>query len=234
MKLAIMQPYFLPYLGYFQLIASVDKFVVYDDVSYIKNGWINRNNLLVQGRANLITIPLQNGRSGVPIREVLIAGKREFWMKKILRTVSESYAKAPFYAQVFPMFENWMKADIATISELNVTIIRDICAYLELRVEISPTSTIYANSELRSVERVLDICEREGADNYINALGGRELYSQDKFRERGITLNFLKPVLDSYPQGKNEFVAGLSILDVLMWNCREAISTMLSEYSLVD
>ncbi len=234
MKLAIMQPYFLPYLGYFQLIASVDKFVVYDDVSYIKSGWINRNNIKVQGKASLITVPLQNGRSGVPIREVLIAGKREFWTKKMLRTVAESYAKAPYYDQVYPMFEGWMNQKVAGISELNVIIIRSICEYLSLGVEISPTSTIYENADLTSVDRVLDICDREGAGQYINAIGGRELYSQDAFKGKGIALNFLKPVLSPYPQGKGDFVPGLSILDPMMHNSAEYVRGMLEEWSLID
>ena len=233
MKIAIMQPYFLPYLGYFQLIASVDKFVVYDDVSYIKSGWINRNNIKIQGKAGLITVPLQNGRSGVPIRKVLIAGKREFWAKKMLRTVAESYAKAPYFNQVYPMFEGWMNQQVEGISELNFTIISSICEYIGLGVEISPTSKIYENSNLTSVNRILDICERERANHYINAIGGRELYSQDIFKERGITLNFLKPTLSSYSQGKGEFVPGLSILDVLMYNSTDSIQCLLEGFSLV-
>lgn len=234
MKLAIMQPYFLPYLGYFQLMASVDKFVVYDDVSYIKSGWINRNNIKVQGKASLITIPLQNGRSGVPICEVLIAGKREFWAKKMLRTVTESYVKAPFYDQVYPMFERWLTAEVEGISELNVRILSDVCEYVGLKTEIVPTSKIYANSNLSSVERVLDICEREAAGHYINAIGGRELYSHEVFKGEGITLNFLKPTLFSYPQGKGDFVSGLSMLDVLMWNSVGAILVKSKEFTLVD
>ena len=233
MKLAIMQPYFLPYLGYFQLMASVDKFVVYDDVSYIKSGWINRNNIKVQGKASLITIPLQNGRSGVPICDVQIAGKREFWSKKMLRTVAESYSKAPEYDVIFPMFEAWITAEIAGISELNVRILGDICEYVGLKTEIVPTSMIYANSNLSSVARVLDICQQEDATLYINAIGGRELYSQDAFKEKGVELSFLKPVLEPYTQGKGEFAMGLSILDVLMWNPREVILEMLNIFSLV-
>jgi hypothetical protein len=234
MKLAIMQPYFLPYIGYFQLIASVDKFVIYDDVSFIKGGWINRNNIKVQGQPKLITIPLQNGRSGVPICDVLIAGKREFWAKKMLRTVAESYAKAPYYNQVYSMFESWIAADVEGISELNVGILGDICEYIGLNTEIVPTSKIYANANLSSVERVLDICEREAATHYINAIGGRELYSLEVFKEKGITLNFLKPTLSSYSQGKGSFVAGLSMLDALMWNPGESILAKLQEFALVD
>lgn len=234
MKLAIMQPYFLPYIGYFQLIASVDRFVVYDDVSYIKNGWINRNNIKVQGQASLMTVPLQNGRSGVPIREVLIAGKREYWTRKMLRKIAESYAKAPYYSQIYPMFEGWMNQPVEGISELNVVIICSICDYLGVNVEIVPTSTNYGNSELSSVDRVLDICKKESADHYINAIGGKELYSQDTFKEQGITLSFLKPSLPSYAQGKGEFVSGLSILDVLMWNPIETILEQVHQYTLVD
>lgn len=233
MKLAIMQPYFLPYLGYFQLMASVDRFIVYDDVSFIKGGWINRNNIKVQGQAKLITIPLQNGNSGVPICDVLIAGKREFWTKKMLRTVAESYSKAPQFDIIFPMFEAWMTAEFEGISELNVRILGDICEYIGLKTEIVPTSMIYANSNLSSVARVLDICQQEDATLYINAIGGRELYSQDAFKEKGVELSFLKPVLEPYTQGKGEFAMGLSILDVLMWNPREVILEMLNIYSLV-
>ncbi|MDB2310622.1 WbqC family protein [Opitutales bacterium] len=234
MKLAIMQPYFLPYLGYFQLMASVDKFVVYDDVSYIKSGWINRNNIKVQGKASLITIPLQNGRSGVPICDVQIAGKREFWSKKMLRTVAESYSKASKYDVIFPMFEAWMTAEIAGISELNVRILGDICEYVGLKAEIVPTSKIYSNSNLSSVDRVLDICDREGATHYINAIGGRELYSQDVFKDKGFELSFLKPGLSPYSQGKMDFIPGLSILDIMMHNSAESVSCMLEEWSFVD
>jgi hypothetical protein len=234
MKLAIMQPYFLPYVGYFQLIASVDKFVVYDDVSFIKGGWINRNNIKVQGQAKLITIPLQNGNSGVPICDVLIAGKREFWTKKMLRTVAESYSKAPQYDVIFPIFEAWVTAGIEGVSELNLRIITDICQYVGLKTEVVPTSKVYANSNLSSVARVLDICQQEGAAHYINAIGGRELYSQDTFKNEGVELSFLKPVLSPYSQGKGEFILGLSILDTLMWNSGKVILEMLTTYSLVD
>ena len=234
MKLAIMQPYFLPYLGYFQLIASVDRFVVYDDVSYIKSGWINRNKIKVQGQASLITVPLQNGRSGVPIREGLIAGKREFWTKKMLRTVAESYTKAPFYSQIFPMFEGWLNDEIEGISELNLRIIKDVCQYVGLKTEIVPTSTVYANSNLSSVARVLNICQQERATHYINAIGGRELYSQDAFKNKGFELSFLKPVLSPYSHGKGDFIPGLSILDVLMWNQVEIILRKTQEFTLID
>jgi hypothetical protein len=234
MKLAIMQPYFMPYIGYFQLIASVDKFVVYDDVSFIKGGWINRNNIKVQGQAKLITIPLQNGNSGVPIREVLIAGKKEYWSKKFLRTVAESYSKAPYFEQIYPIFQEWISSKDESISQLNVRIIEDICSYLSLDIEIEKSSGIYSNADLSSVARVLDICKIEGATHYINAIGGRELYSHETFQREQIKLSFLQPVLNSYAQGKGAFIKGLSILDVLMFNDAEEVRSMLTEYQLID
>ena len=233
MKLAIMQPYFLPYLGYFQLIACVDKFVVYDDVSYIKGGWVNRNNIKVHGQAKLITIPLQNGRSGVPICDVLIAGRREFWARKMLRTVAESYANAPFYNQVFSMFESWIATDVQGVSELNVRILGDICEYIGLNTNIVPTSKKYSNSNLKSSERISDICKQEQADHYINAAGGRELYEQSQFDAVGVKLNFIDTVLPEYEQQGNFFVPGLSILDVLMNNSIKEISKHLNSYELI-
>lgn len=227
MKLAIMQPYFLPYVGYFQLMASVDKFVVYDDVSFIKGGWINRNNIKVQQQAKLITVPLQNGNSGVPICDVLIAEKKEFWSKKMLRTVLESYTKAPYFERIYPMFERWISSNCDRISELNVKIIREVCGYINLNVEIEPTSGVYGNCQLSSVSRVLDICKKEGASHYINAIGGKELYSQEVFQREKIKLSFLQPQLSPYPQGKGEFLKGLSMLDVLMYNSPEVVRRMI-------
>ena len=234
MKLAIMQPYFMPYIGYFQLIASVDKFVVYDDVSFIKGGWINRNNIKLQGQPKLITIPLQNGNSGVPIREVLIAKKKEYWAKKFLRTVAESYSKAPYFEQVYPIFEEWISSKCESISQLNVRIIEDICSYLSLGIEIEKTSSIYGNADLSSVARVLDICKKEGATHYINAIGGRELYSHEIFKREQIKLSFLQPELNSYTQGKGAFLKGLSVLDVLMFNDADKLRSMVKEYQLID
>jgi hypothetical protein len=93
---------------------------------------------------------------------------------------------------------------------------------------------VYSNSDLTSIDRVLDICEKESAKHYINAIGGRELYSQDAFKEKGIALNFLKPVLSPYSQGKGDFVPGLSILDPMMHNSAEYVRGMLEEWSLID
>ena len=232
MKIAIMQPYFLPYLGYFQLIQSVDKFIIYDDVSFIKGGWINRNNLLVNRAKSLVSIPLQNGNSVVPICEVELAGKREYWSRKILKTVQQSYAKAPHFEAVFKLFEDIIGGPSNLISEINVKAIKSICRYIGIETEILETSKGYQNSHLASSARVLDICKKEGADFYINAEGGRSLYSGEDFLERGIELRFLKPILPQYKQIGDDFTPGLSILDMLMYVNPEGIPASLQSYSL--
>lgn len=230
-----MQPYFMPFIGYFQLIASVDKFVIYDDVSYIKGGWINRNRIKVQGKDKLITVPLQNGESGVLISDVLIANQnKEHWAKKILMTVDQSYSKAAYYSAIFPMFEKWIREDIESVSKLNERMLVDICHYIGISTEILPSSSHYGNSKLKSVERVLDICRIEKADYYINAIGGKKLYAPKDFTSNGICLRFLQPNLVQYPQGKGDFLPGLSILDLLMYNSPVQVKSMAQGYALVD
>jgi hypothetical protein len=233
MNLAIMQPYFLPYLGYFQLIHAVDKFVIYDDVSYMKSGWINRNRIKNQESPQYITVPVQNGRSGVPIREVLIAKTPNNWKVKMLRTVAQSYARAPFYDEVYPIFENMIYYKLSSIAELDTHIICQICSYLGITTEILKTSSRYENAQLTSVDRVLDICKKEGVPQYINAIGGRALYSCDVFEAAGISLKFVQPILTPYAQGRGEFVPGLSILDVLMNLGAEGAQVHLNQYKLL-
>jgi hypothetical protein len=234
MKIAIMQPYFLPYLGYFQLIASVDKFVIYDDVSFIKRGWINRNHINIQGQAKLITVPLQNGNRGVPICDVRIGGKKDFWPRKMLRTVELAYSKAPMFSEVFPWFEQLLLSSGDLISRVNVAAIRWVCDRCFLETDIVETSRRYANGELDRVARLADICKCELADCYINAKGGQALYTQSMFNSYGIRLRFLDPELIPYRQCSKDFIPGLSILDVLM-NCEPSeINQMMRVGRLIE
>lgn len=232
MKIAIMQPYFFPYAGYFQLIQAVDKFIIYDDVSYIKGGWVNRNNFLVNRAKSLVTVPLQNGNSGVPICEVLLAGKREYWGRKILKTIQQSYAKAPYFEPIFQLFEDVMCDPSNHISELNVKAIKMVCRYIGIETDILDTSRAYGNNHLASSDRVIDICKIEKADCYINAEGGRSLYSSEEFLEAKLELRFLKPRLPNYKQVGGDFVSGLSIIDVLMYMSKEEVLASMNVYSL--
>jgi hypothetical protein len=232
MTIAIMQPYIFPYIGYFQLIRAVDKFVIYDDVNFINKGWINRNRLLVAGQAHLFTIPLKDASQNKLIYEVELS-ESEPWRKKLLKTVQQSYQKAPYYSTVFPVIEEIVNFEAKTINEVIYNCLKRICAYLSIETTIVPSSTVFNNSALKAQDRIIDICIQEKADHYINPVGGMELYDKLKFESEGIRLNFIKSTAGSYPQFKNAFVPWLSIIDILMFNDLDAVNTLLNEYELI-
>lgn len=231
MKLGIMQPYFFPYIGYWQLINAVDKYVVYDDVNYIKGGWINRNNILLNGGKHLITIPLEKASPFKLINEISVTGN-EVLKNKLIKTIKSAYIKAPFYEQVMPQIETLIFEN-SSISELNFNIILTIQKYLDIQTEIFLSSQIKKNNELKGQDKVIDIVHIMGAEEYINAMGGQELYSKDNFAKEKIKLSFLKPNEIIYKQFKNIFVPNLSIIDVMMFNSPEQIKDMLDDYTLV-
>lgn len=226
MKLAIMQPYLFPYIGYFQLVAAVDKFVFYDDVNFIKNGWINRNRLLLSGEVRYITIPLSGASSFSKINEITLQAN-DLWRKKISESVRHSYSKAPNFSEINNLLSDVLfsnETHISTLAKLSITA---ISRYLELETQFVMSSSCYENSDLNSVERVLDICRKEQTDFYYNLPGGRELYDNKLFESKGINLRFIKPSLSTYKQFSEQFHPGLSILDVLMFNDKSTVQEML-------
>ncbi len=233
MRLAIMQPYLFPYLGYFQLIRAADAFVFYDDVTFIKQGWVNRNRLLTSQGAQFFTLPIQNGSSFVPIRETLISERPVGWRDKLRKTLEQSYRKAPQFAAVWPLVAGVLADEDLHVGAVAQRSVRAVAEYLGLAPRWVPSSSVYGNSELHAQDRVLDICRREGASEYVNMLGGQELYKREDFAAAGFTLHFLAAELPAYPQFKGEFVPGLSILDVLFFNDREQARALLDRFQLV-
>jgi hypothetical protein len=232
MKLAIMQPYFFPYLGYFQLINAADVFVVYDDVNYINKGWINRNNILVNGKINLITLPLKDANQNKLIKDIeLFDDSRN--IEKLLKTIEFNYKKAPFFELINPIITDIMTSKLNNISTFNLNAITTICNYLDISSKIVPSSVIYNNAELKAQNRILDICKQENATQYINPIGGIEIYTKELFENTGIELNFIKTNFIEYKQFKNEFIPGLSIIDVLMFNSKEKTREMLVHFKLI-
>ena len=231
-----MQPYIFPYIGYFQLINAVDKFVVYDDVNFIKQGWINRNNILVQGKPYLFTLPLIKQSSFSKINEIFINNiLYDSWKKKTLRTLEQSYKKAPFFKDVYDLVDNVLdvgdkEIDIATIATKSLV---ETSKYLEINTEFVFSSSIYDNDELSGKTRVINICKKENATSYINPIGGQELYDKVFFKENGLDLSFIKTLPIEYNQFKNEFAPWLSIIDVLMFNSIEEIKLLLNKYEFV-
>lgn len=236
MKLAIMQPYFLPYIGYFQLINSVDRFVIYDDVNYIKQGWINKNSFLIQNKSSFFTIPLEAPSSFIKIKDTKVNQKQfDLWSRKTTMTIQQNYKKAPYFNEGFELFNEVLKFnnDIISIAELNYLSIKKIAEYLDIKTKIIKTSTIYNNSDLKAQERIIDICKKENATTYINPIGGIDLYDKLDFKNANIDLFFIKTDAIEYKQFSEDFVPWLSILDVLMFNSVEEMKIMLNKYTLL-
>ena len=232
MKIAIMQPYFFPYIGYFQLINSVDKFIIYDDVNYINRGWVNRNNFLSNGKSLLITTPLIKASQNKLINEIFIS-KETKWEEKMLRTFESLYKKAPYFNEVFELFSRILNKSHSRILDLNIDSIVLICKYLDVNTEIIRSSDKYCNNHLKGEERIIDICIKEKASCYINPIGGLDLYNKINFSNQGIEFNLLKPEVTCYAQFSNDFAPWLSVLDILVFNSKETSKLMLENYTLL-
>ena len=256
MKLAIMQPYFMPYLGYFQAIAAVDKYILYDQLTYILNGWINKNRIRQRNMpASLIVVPIKNKSSHTLIANTLIDNSKP-WQKKILKSLQVAYSKCYAYNEVMPLMEDVLSKEYMTISELNSYSIKRICQFLDIKTEIDSDIDRYLDLEKRLVDiesndygrfthlhtmpikkvaRALEICIREGSDFFVNAIGGLELYDKAEFKQYGIDLYFIKMNDIRYPQycRDHSFEPNLSIIDVLMHNGKEGTKKLLNEYTLI-
>lgn len=231
----IMQPYVFPYIGYFQLIKAVDKFVVYDDVAFINKGWINRNNILVNGKASMFTIPLVGASQNRLILDIEVDNLAA-WSKKFLKTIEQSYKKAPFYNEGFSIVEQVFNLPVVSIAELATASLKETCKYLNIETEVVESSTIYNNQDLKAQGRILDICLQEKANHYINPIGGMAIYDKQLFADNEILLNFIKAKSIQYKQfNKDEatFVPWLSIIDLLMFCSVEEINEHLDKFELV-
>jgi hypothetical protein len=229
--IAIMQPYFLPYIGYWQLINEADKFVIYDNIQYTKKGWVNRNRFLQNGKDEYFTLPLKKDSDYFHVKERYISDG--FNKKKLLNQIKSAYCKAPFFQSTFQLFE-----EILSDSEKNLFMflycsIMKICSYLNIKTEIIVSSLLPVDHALKSEGKVLAICKILGATEYINAIGGQELYNKEIFKQNNIELKFLKTGIINYKQFSNDFVPYLSILDVLMFNSVEEINEMLDKFELI-
>jgi hypothetical protein len=225
-----MQPYFFPYLGYFQLIQAVDTFVIYDDVQYIKGGWINRNYILGQGQKQRFGLPVEKASPNKRIHELSLYTKDN----KLLKSIALHYAKAPFYKDVYPLVEEVLAYPDRNLARFLNHSLKKVCAYLGLEREWQVASLLGKKSGQSGQARVLDICTQLGAEEYINLPGGMHLYTAADFIAQGIELCFLKPCIAPYPQYRHPFVPDLSIIDVLMFNSKEQCANLLGQCDIVD
>ena len=233
MKVAIMQPYIFPYLGYFQLLFSVDTFVFYDDVNYIKGGWVNRNRILVNNTDKFLTIPCDKASPNKLISEINLIEEHPLFRKQ-LQTIEQSYKKAPMFEDVFPIIESIFKERPQKLSDFAILSIKSILDYLGIKKNILKSSEHFTNTKgLERTQRLLTICNRLNTSIYINPVGGKALYKKEDFKEKNIELLFLNPNLPKYEQFNKPFIPGLSIIDVVMFNDITTIKYFLDSYSLL-
>lgn len=230
MKLGIMQPYFFPYIGYFQLIKAVDRYVIYDNIQYTKKGWINRNRILQNGSDIYVTIPLQKDSDYLDIKDRFVSSS--FDKIKMLNQIQNNYKKAPYFDLVMPVINDILNYDESNLFLYIFNSVKVICHYLNIKTEFIISSSINIDHSLKGEDKVLAICKSLEATDYYNAIGGQELYSKELFKENGLNLSFLKTNPMEYKQFGNEFIPYLSILDVMMFNSREDTTMMLDNYEL--
>jgi hypothetical protein len=232
-KIAIMQPYFFPYIGYFQLINSVDEFIIYDNIQYTKKGWINRNRILCNGSDKLITLPLKKDSD---FKDVFERKLSDTWIddrNKILNLIKTSYRKAPFFNDVFEIVQKCLLYDNQNLFNFIFNSIKIINEYLEIKTKMILSSSVNIDHSLKSKHKVIAICKEMNATTYINAIGGVDLYDKDEFLENKIFLNFIKSNSLNYKQFDNEFIPWLSIIDVMMFNSKNRVIELVNSYSII-
>lgn len=213
MKIVIMQPYFLPYIGYVQLLAASDIFVSLDDVNYIKKGWINRNNLVFNGSRKLFSVPLSKASQNRLICDTMLSDIFPEWRDGFMKSLGIWYGKEEFFNEGFQLVREILFSGCRSIAELNVYAIRKLARLLGINTKITSSSETGV-PRTKGSSRLVALCRHLGADIYINAPGGKELYCEDMFIPHGIDLRFLVPGFAGYPMRK--WIPGLSILDPIM------------------
>ena len=229
MNLAVMQPYLFPYIGYWQLVDAVDIFIIYDDVNFIKQGYINRNNILEKQKAHLFTLELIGASPNKKINDIKIGENSN----KLLRTITQNYSKAPFYKDVFPVLEEILNNEEKELSKFLGFSLVKIAKYLNIDTKFLYSSDIKNDKTFKAQDRLIEMSKILNATGYINSIGGIELYDKEVFSQNDINLSFLKTHEISYKQFNNEFVPNLSIIDILMFNDKEKIKEILTMNELI-
>ena len=230
MRIAVQQPYFFPYLEYFQLINAVQKFVVYDDVNFIKRGWINRNRILMNGEIHRFTLHLHGASQNRLINEITVGENKE----KILKTIFCAYKKAPYFSENFPLVESVLLSREKNLCLFLSEMLMQLASYFGINATFNYSSEIPKDKTLKGQQKVLEICKLENAKEYINLPGGSKLYDQNMFGQVNISIKFLQKATTTYPQFKKQFIPGLSIIDVLMFNSGTRVKEFLDQYKLSE
>jgi len=228
-----MQPYLFPYIGYFQLLHAVDTFVCFDDVHFIKKGWINRNTVLLNGQPKLFTFSLSKISQNKLINEHVFFDF-DHAKKDFMKLIEQSYEKSPQYGDVIKLLEGILDPSIIKISDLIAHSLKEICAYLDIKTNIINSSEFKINNTFRAQERIIEIVKTCGGDHYVNAIGGKSLYDDEAFSKENIQLSFIEKKNFKYPQFCDKFTPNLSIIDSLMFNTKDEMDYLLKQYELIS
>ena len=228
-----MQPYFMAYIGYFQLINAVDKFVIYDNIKYTKKGWINRNRILVKGKDQYISLPLKKDSDYLNINERVLSDAWVNEKRKLLNKLKDSYAKSPFYSSVIILLEDILNHSEKNLFNFILNSIQKVCYYLDIKTPLVKSSSLNIDNSLKGTLKVIEICNFLKSNSYLNPIGGMDLYNKDEFLKSHIDLSFLKSDKIIYNQFEYNFLPFLSIIDILMFNNKPDIREFLNKYSLI-
>ncbi len=231
MILALNQPYFIPYIGFWQLINCADVFIIGDDYAYINRGWVNRNRILNHNEPMYYGLALAKASQNKNINETYILDMN---FEKMKKTIIHCYNKSPNFQEGYNLLEKIFECKNNNLAYFLANSMEIIADYLDIKTKFMFSSSFPDNHLLKREYRIYDICEKLGADTYINAIGGTSLYDFDEFTKRNMTLKFIKTNPIYYTQFNNTFVEYLSIIDVIMFNSREETKKLLSEYRLYD
>ncbi|MEZ9627824.1 WbqC family protein [Aliivibrio fischeri] len=235
MKAAIMQPYFFPYIGYFQLINYVDKFVVYDNIKYTKKSWINRNRFYINGKDEMFSLPLKKDSDYLDVVDRRLSDTFEKEAQKLLRKVESAYRKAPNYQDGISIFKQCILFESKNLFDFILNSIKTIVNYLDIDTEIIISSSLNSSRDLKCQDRVIDICQEVKATEYVNPFSGMDLYEKSSFFDSDIKLCFIKLNDIEYSQNpKFDFIGFLSIIDVIMWNDKKQVKKFLNEFSIYE
>jgi len=232
-KIAIMQPYFFPYIGYFQLINSVDEFVIYDNIEFTKKGWINRNRILINGIDTYISLPLKKDSDYLHVKDRFLADTWDCERKKMLNRINASYQKALFFRETYEVLEKIIMYEDRNLFNFIFHSVQTLVDYFGMDTKLTVSSSILIDHQLKSEDKVIAICKEQKAEVYINPIGGVSLYDKVRFRSHNIELQFQKSNSIEYKQFINEFIPWLSIIDVMMFNDKYLIMKMLDNQTLL-
>ena len=231
MRLAIMQPYFFPYLGYYSLIKKSDNFILFDTVQFIRRGWIERNRILKPTEGwQYIGVPLVKKPLLTPIHEMEIK-VHEDWKGKLMLQLEHYKKRAPFYRETLSVIKESLNINTSSIVKLNENILKKTCEYIEIPLKISVFSemNLIIGKVNHPGEWALNITKSLGGKEYINPTGGVDIFKREQFTDSGISLHFLGNNLATYNQRRSVFEPGLSIIDVMMFNEPKAISKLIDD-----